>query len=434
VAIESLLVIRDAKVVATLERRTPEDIRLVFEPELVAHAQGQPTISTSLLVRKEPYFREQLLPFFDGLLPEGGARLRLARTFRLDETDVFGLLREIGRDCAGALSIVPAGTDVAAAARERAVEWLTKDQLRRTIDDLGERPLGVEPGHNIRISLAGVQEKMAVVVDGDRIGLPVGLTASTHILKPSSREQHRGKFVYPALIANEAFCEALASRCGLSAPAVSVRIVAGEPVLLIERYDREWRNGEVERLHQEDFCQALGVRTLYKYETDGGPGFDQYLGLVQAWSSDVATDVDELIDRVAFNYLVGNADAHAKNYSLLQTNRGIRLAPAYDLVSTHAYLRLTTNMATAISGLFDPGALQPEHWRKWFKALDLSTQRYEQRVGDLAERAVAAAPGVRKWVGEQALDHPVVGRIVKLLTERAKRLRAVKEAHSTVKA
>ena len=431
---ESLWVIRDAEVIATLERRTPEDIRLTYDREIVGRERGQPLISTSLVVQAEPYSRERLLPFFEGLLPEGGARLRLARTFRLDETDVFGLLREIGRDCAGALSLVPAGTDLAAESGKSGVEWLTEDELGKTIDELGERPLGVEPAHNIRISLAGVQDKMAVVVDGDRIGLPVGLAASTHVLKPSSREQHRGRLVYPGLIANEAFCELLASRCGLSAPAFSLRMIAGEPALLIERYDRERRDGQVTRLHQEDFCQALGVRTLYKYEADGGPGFDRFLELVRAWSSDVATDVDELIDRAALNYLVGNVDAHAKNYSLLRTRGGIRLAPAYDIVSTHVYPRLTTSMATAISGLFDPGALQPEHWRKWFKSLDLSTQRYEQRLANLAERAISAAPEVRKWIHEQALDHPVVSRIVALIMERAKRLSAVREANKPVKA
>jgi serine/threonine-protein kinase HipA len=161
---------------------------------------------------------------------------------------------------------------------------------------------------------------------------------------------------------------------------------------------------------------------------------DRYLELVRTWSSDAAADVDELIDRVAFNYLVGNADAHAKNFSLLQTDGGIRLAPAYDVVSTHAYPRLTTSMATAISGLFDPGALQPEHWRRWLRSLDLSTQRYEQRVSDLADRALVAAPEVRAWIQEQGLDHPVVTRIVALIAERAKRLRAVKQAPRKVTA
>ena len=426
-ASERLGVVREGTVLATLERLSPDDLRLTFEPQIVDEAQGQPIVSTSLLVRAEPYRRDELLPFFEGLLPEEAVRLRLARRLRLDANDVFGFLREIGRDCAGALSLLP--EDVDPTRRDPGdVVWLDERELAVKISELGERPLAVEPGQDIRISLAGAQDKMAVVAEGPRIGLPRGLLPSTHILKPASREQERGKPRYPALVANEAFCLALAGLVGIRVPTPSLRTIAGEKALLIERYDRVRVDGRVSRLHQEDFCQALGVRTLQKHEADGGPGVDRYLELVRRWSSDVANDVDELIDRIGFNYLIGNADAHAKNFSLLYSADGIRLAPAYDVLSTHLYTALSKEMATSVAGIFDPGALKPLHWKRWLTTLDLSSQRYGTRLADLAGRVQGALPDAHRWAQERDIDDPHLRKLDEVVAERAKRLGGLRRA------
>lgn len=426
-ATERLRVVRDGTVLATLERQSPEDLQLTFEPRIVADAEGQPIVSTSLLVRAEPYRRDELLPFFEGFLPEEAARLRLARRLRLDANDVFGFLREIGRDCAGALSLLPEDADPSSTDQDDVV-WLDESALAEKIRELGERPLAVEPGQGIRISLAGAQDKMAVVIEGERIGLPRGLFPSTHILKPASSEQDRGRPRFPALVANEAFCLAFAGLVGIGVPTISVRTVAGEKALLIERYDRVKIDGRVSRLHQEDFCQALGVRTLQKYEADGRPGVDRYLQLVRDWSSDAANDVDQLIDRIGFNYLVGNADAHAKNFSLLYSLDGIRLAPAYDILSTHLYGALSKEMATSVAGIFDPGALKPLHWRRWLASLDLSYERYGARLADLADRARTALPDAHRWAQERDIGDRHLKRIDELVAERATRLDALRRA------
>jgi serine/threonine-protein kinase HipA len=424
---ERLRVIREETVLATLERRSPDDLRLTFEPRIVEEAAGQPIVSTSLLVRAEPYRRDELLPFFEGLLPEEGARLRLARRLRLDANDVFGFLREIGRDCAGALSLVP--EDLAPNKAELGqIAWLTELELAQKINELGEHPLAVEPKQNIRISLAGAQDKMAVVVQGKRIGLPRGLVPSTHILKPTSREHERGKLRFPALVANEAFSMTLAGLVGIRVPTLTIRTIARENALLIERYDRASVDGRVIRLHQEDFCQALGIRTLQKYESDGGPGVDRYLDLVRRWSSDVANDIDQLIDRVGFNYLIGNADAHAKNFSLLYSSDGIRLAPAYDILSTSLYPALSTEMATSVAGIFDAGALKPLQWRRWLKALDLSSDRYGTRLADLADRIQEALPQAHRWVQEAGIEDRRLRKIDEIVAERAKRLSGLRRA------
>lgn len=210
----------------------------------------------------------------------------------------------------------------------------------------------METSEDIRISLAGVQDKLAVVVNpSGRIGLPRGTTPSTHILKPASTERRgrRGdRLAYPALVANEAMCLTLARHAGIEVPELQVLNVDDEPALLIARYDRRGLDGRLVRLHQEDFCQALGIPSRQKYEADGGPGLGQALDLIRRYSSQVVEDTDAFVDRVAFNYLIGNCDAHAKNFSLLYARDGTRLSPAYDLLSTEVYDHLSRKMAMSI--------------------------------------------------------------------------------------
>jgi serine/threonine-protein kinase HipA len=270
---------------------------------------------------------------------------------------------------------------------------------------------------------------MAVVVESERIGLPRGTTPSTHILKPTSAARlgrRNERLAYPGLVANEAFCMVLAGRAGLTTPTLDVVEIDGDPALLIERYDRATRAGAVVRLHQEDFCQALGVPSRLKYEKDGGPGLREHLRLLDQRSSDVLTDIPALIDRVAFNYLVGNADAHAKNFSL-EHEPDSRLTPAYDVLSTYVYEHLTKNMATAINGMYDSRAIQPVHWRREIARLGLNTRLYAQRLADLADRVERALPEARGWVQQRSLSDPRLDRVVELIERRSVVLRAVRE-------
>lgn len=407
--------------VAELCREAGGELSLRYQPEVVQRLLGGVLVSASLPVRSEPYRTQELLPFFDGLLPEGQARRQLARRLRLDETDVFGFLREIGRDCAGALSLVPEGEDPDAGRPD--VDWLDGEDLEEEVGDLVSRPLGVEPARGVRISLAGAQSKLAVVVSPEgRIGLPRGTAASTHILKPGSVERWGLGPAYPGLVANEAFCLCLARRLGLEAPAVSVIRIGGEPVLLIERYDRVVGVEGVERLHQEDFCQALAVPAYRKYEADGGPGLRDMIELIRRLSIRVTRDLDLLVDRVVLDHLVGNADAHAKNFALLYTPEGPVLAPAYDVISTAVYPHLARPSAMAIGGSYEPEDLSPEGWREGLAALGLSPRRYRGRVAELVRHAQLAAGEVRDWLAEENIDGPPVAAIEQLIRRRAGRL------------
>jgi serine/threonine-protein kinase HipA len=426
---ERLSVVYETQVVATLERGDDGGQELTYTELAIELAEGRVLLSASLPVRREPYRQRELMPFFDGLLPEELVRQRLATRLRIELSDTFGFLREIGRECAGAFSIIPEGVDPVAAENE-GVAWLSKEDLAATIRDLAARPLGIEPAQDIRISLAGAQAKLVVVVADGRIGLPRGTTASTHILKPASqvlRERSR-RPAFPGLVANEAFCMKLAELSGLNVASVELMTIDTEPAIIIPRYDRELVEGHSRRLHQEDFCQALGVPGYRKYEKDGGPGLPEYLDLIGRHSSRVVDDEPELIQRIAFNYAIGNADAHAKNFSILYPELGVaRLAPAYDLISTYVYGHLTHDMATSINGMYDSRALQPIHWQREFVRLGLRERLYAGWMSDLADRVEAAVPDALAWIDGEGLGNRVVDAIVAVVNERLAILRGVQQ-------
>lgn len=427
---ERLWVLLDQEPVADLDRVDDAHLAFTYRPEVVERDRDRALLSISLPVRAEPYADAALLPFFEGLLPEGSALDRVARTLRLDPGDVFGLLREIGRDCAGAVSVVPEGTDLRAEQRS-GTRWLDENALARHVRELTARPLAIDPAGGIRLSLAGAQDKMVVVVAPDgRIGLPRGTTPSTHILKPASlqREPRSGDLLLPALVANELFCTLVAHHAGVVTVNVSILSIEGSPALLIERYDRTRRGDAVQRIHQEDMCQALAVRSFRKYEEQGGPGIDRFLRIIRRWSVDVATDQDEMIDRIALCYLIGNADAHAKNFSLLHAAEGIRVAPAYDLLSTHVYGHLDKRMATAINGLYDPERLRPIDWKRGLTRLHLSAGYYADRLSRLADRVEAAIPRAREDAARWDIRDDVLGRIASLVSSHADVLRGVRTA------
>jgi len=411
---ERLLVLFDQQLVGFLDRDNGV-VSFTYAPEVIRQLEGRILISASLRVRSRPFTQTELLPFFAGLLPEGESRQRLATQFRLDYNDVFGLLRELGRECAGALSIVPEGIDLAAIAQE-GVDWLDEASLTKLVMEMGTRPLGVDPERDIRISLAGVQTKTVLVVAGTRMGLPRGTTPSTHILKPAPREQ------FPDLVSNEAFCMRLARLAGLNVSDADVIQIGGSPALLVRRYDRENQTDRVKRIHQEDFCQALRVPSDRKYQADGGPDLRRMVDLLNRVSSDVGTDVDEFISRIGFNFLIGNADAHAKNFSLLYSN-GPRLAPAYDLISTELYPNLTKAIATSIGGEYRPQQITADQWKREFVRLDLNFQRYAQRLAELADRVLKAIREAHAWLEQQGAAAARLDAIAEIVETRAKTLR-----------
>jgi len=292
-------------------------------------------ISLSLPLSSEAYENDRARPFFANLLPEEKIRQAISRTLGISAKNDFALLEAIGGECAGAISVWPTERQVAL---QESYRHLPLTELERLTEAMPARPILIA-GDGVRLSLAGAQNKVPVYMDGKEVFLPEGGASSSHILKPQIRELHE-------TVENEAFCMMLAQRVGLPVPKAEVLPIGETTAYLVERYDRvRGTNGQLLRIHQEDFCQALRYLPTEKYEGEGGPSFAKCFRLIATQSTSALKDQIALIRWLAFNLLVGNSDAHAKNISLLFTDGGIQLAPFYDLMSTVIYPRLTRKIA-----------------------------------------------------------------------------------------
>src|SRR5262249_17031605 len=250
--------------------------------------------------------------------------------------DTIAILDAIGRDTAGALSIGSPGS--ASPGGWHVVP--NEAALERIITELPNKPFLVGDD-GVSMSLAGVQNKIGVAVDAQgRICIPHDGTPSTHILKPDSDRLFGG-------VQNEALCLVLARRCGQTAPPVTTGRAGKRSYLLVTRYDRIEQGGRWRRLHQEDFCQALGKPPSAKYEANQtgikGPTLADMFALTR--NAMQATDVLKLLDHVLLNVLACNTDAHAKNYSLMISGKGFTLAPIYDVMCAAAWEGITRNLA-----------------------------------------------------------------------------------------
>lgn len=375
----------NADLAGLLEQDDGGSLAFRYHPDWLA-APGAVPLSASLPLHPEAFRRRECRPFFAGLLPEEGQRRQIARAVGVSERNDFALLEKIGGECAGAVSLMPPGErppDIA----DRIYQPLTPDELADKLAALPKRPLlAGEAG--VRLSLAGAQSKLAVAIQDGNCLLPLHGAPSTHILKPPSP-------FFGHLAENEWFCLRLAAAIGLDVAAASLGGSEGARFLMVQRYDRRRReDGTVERLHQEDFCQALGIPPEMKYQQEGGAGLRQCFELVRAVSAAPAVDVLRLFDAVVFNFLIGNGDAHGKNFSLLHADGRTRLAPLYDLVCTQVYPDLDTRLAMKIGHERDPERVSREDWRRCIAEAGLGAAPAFRRATALA-RAVRQA--VKDW-------------------------------------
>ena len=316
--------------VAVVEKERKNRLRLSYTEEALAtYEGGTPLLSLAFPLTRDRYPNGVTRAFLDGLLPEGEPRRAIAEDLGLPANDVFGLLAALGQDCAGALVILPEGDPSPPEPTTRTAEQLSADDLGELVANLRSAPLGID--RNVRLSLAGVQEKLLLtrLPDGTW-GRPVGGTPSTHILKPEIER-------FQNTVENEAFCMRVASHLGLAVARVETIPVDERPVLVVERFDRSVDpDGTIHRVHQEDFCQAMGVPPDRKYEQDGGPTLARVARVLQDVADPSAPA--RLLQALTLNVALGNCDAHGKNFSLLHTEPGVlRLAPLYDLLSTRLY-------------------------------------------------------------------------------------------------
>lgn len=366
-------------------------------------------------------------PWIANLLPEEGQLAAVARSLGLSRTDSLAILEQIGGDVAGALSFGQPGS-------QRQGEYVPLTEfygepdpgkaLHRHFDDLRVRPFLVgEDG--VRLSLAGGQEKSVLAVlgpdgrpkpglgqEGDRIAIPMGGAPSTIIVKPDNPRRLKG------IVENEAYCLSLAARIGLEAAEIGTLQAGERTALAVVRYDRAFReDGNVRRLHQEDFAQALGVFPERKYErgTWPGPSLNDILGTggrTWAMSRDVSSGLSgrerlRLLDQVVFNVLVANTDAHAKNYGLLLDGGAGRMTPLYDVSCVLIWEHVNQYFAQDIAGKKrKPGNIAPRHWETIAREAGFNVRHVRERVERMVDAIFVNGPEVASRVSELPGVHP----------------------------
>jgi serine/threonine-protein kinase HipA len=293
---------------------------------------------------------------------------------------------------------------------ETRVRELSERELEEIVTELPRRPL-MAGREGLRLSLAGSQSKLPVLIREATIALPLGNTPSTHIIKPEPER-------FPGLVANEVLCMTLARAVGLNVPPVSNRPVGNKPCIVVQRYDRFIdANGSVTRVHQEDFCQALGFPPERKYQQEGGPLLRDCIGLLREWSTVAALDIRDFLDGLVFNVLIGNADAHGKNYSILYRKGDRRIAPFYDLVCTLAWPELSKTPAMKIGKSESIETITPAHWQKMAQECRVGWPMLRERIADLCGKTIEGLKS--KEVLAASNDLAMAERVADIIQERA---------------
>ena len=356
---------------------------------------AQAALSVRLPVRPlMTYGHRETLVFFDNLLLESDTRDELARVRQDDRTDVAGLLGRVGGECAGAVSVWTPGAERPTTATYRA---LSEPALAALFDERhGERLTAAML--ESRQVMSGVQRKLVLRRWNDTWQLPLDGAAGTHIIKRASGR-------YDGLVANELACLAFYRALGLAVPAahaIASEDDSTEPTLIaIERYDRieatptDARSlPPITRVHQEDMCQVTGRLPRRKYQRDGGPGVRDLADAIRRYSVRPAIDLQELLTAVVANVCLGNGDAHGKNFALLHTASGARLAPFYDVVSTEVYPSLSPDLSMRFGHSYQPHTLTTADVQRVAADLGVTPAKVRSTIEQVTTTLQQAMPDV----------------------------------------
>lgn len=401
--------------VGTLFLAGEDDYRFTYDRAVVKREEpGALLLSAALPVRAEPFGPEPSRAYVEGLLPEGARRTRIAAALGIEPTDGWSMIAAIGRDCAGAVRFCPAGEDDP---QPEGPAWLTEGELEALLAP--PRGLGSPaPEVSTGAALAGERDKLALVRDPKRgrWSPPGPGRPSTHVLKLENGE-------YPGLAANEAFCQALADRVGLPAAPARRELICGRPCLISPRFDRARVGMGARRIHQEDFCQALGFpppADIAAGRASGGdadgPGFTEACGLLGALGCRDA--MPALLGAAIFNYAVGNGDAHGKNFALLYEDDRVALAPLHDLTSTAVY-DLPTYTGMVLAGDYDEIAYLFE-LNEAAQECGVEFDSFRAIAAEVAARILEALEPLAEQARAEGWHEPVIDEIVELAGERAR--------------
>jgi serine/threonine-protein kinase HipA len=393
------------------------EIALTYDPDWLSQSSAFP-ISMTMPLRPEAYGAEAIVPWLANLLPEMHLQ-RIGQVLRVSPQDILGILSQIGRDTAGALSF---GYRREGKDSFRVIE--TEDQLAGIIADLPMKPLLVGE-RGVSISLAGAQEKLGVAIVDGRIAIPLDGTPSTHILKPDTATMK-------ASVQNEAFCLTLAGLAGLDVAKVTTGRANARSYVLVTRYDRVAIAKGVQRIHQEDLAQTLGVFPRNKYEYGplagqedlrSGPGLVELFGSVERHVGPGARL--GLLDALIFNTICCNTDAHAKNYSILIGAGGSsRLAPLYDVLCARIWPHITATMAQKLGDRRIGAEVLGSDWQILARSVGLNPARTLERVDELCTKVADQVEAARNIVvAMPAGGHELLDRVVFEVTKSAEIIR-----------
>jgi serine/threonine-protein kinase HipA len=352
--------------VGTIAKEGAAPPQFQYAPEYLAYENARP-ISIHLPLQSEPFSPTATRQYFEGLLPEGFTRRSVAAWIHADADDYFTLLKMLGRECLGAVTILDPDEPPVTAAYDP----LSIEQVRNLANE--GVSVSTELVTKAHLSLTGASGKVGLYLNPEtgRWFLPRGSAPSTHIVKQSHVRLDN-------IVANEQLALTTASRLGIAVPfsfIVNVGEGRDQDVLLAtKRYDRSFARSRrtakgtlmPQRLHQEDFAQALGISAANKYEGENDCYLPKMFELLRRYSANPIVDQMHLWDLIVFNYFIGNTDAHLKNFSLLYDENltAVRLAPAYDLISTSIYPSSTRNMAFKIGDHLSLDEITPEDFKK----------------------------------------------------------------------
>ncbi|MGJ8654804.1 MAG: type II toxin-antitoxin system HipA family toxin [Akkermansiaceae bacterium] len=383
-------------------------------------------LSASMPLAESIFSHSLVEAYLWGLLPDNQSILdQYGKQFHVSSRNVFRLLNHVGQDCPGAIQFIAEDREAELLNtnhhdRIDQIDWLDEDQLDKLIlsirDNQSLQRTAADQG---QFSLAGAQPKTALYKSPltGQWGIPSGLTPTTHILKPALGE-------FDGFAENEHFCLKLAEALGMSVAESEVIHCAGIPVIVVTRYDRFFHEGHCHRVHQEDFCQALGVLPHLKYQSDGGPSINDIAEKIWSISSDAYQDILKLADAIILNYLIVGTDAHAKNYSILSSGKTVtRLAPLYDIASALPYPNIynphKVKFAMKIGTSYKLKQIELRHWHTCAKQLRIKPAQLIARIRHLAEEAPQVAALLEQQLHSKGIKHPVIHQISTAIKQRS---------------
>jgi serine/threonine-protein kinase HipA len=421
-----LVVLLAGQPVGVVRRAAGDRLSFVYDDQW-RDADGAYPLSLSLPLLEREHGDAPIRAYLEGLLPDRTmVRESWGKRFQVSGKNAYGLLAHIGEDCPGAVQFFsPDRASELIASPAGPIEWLNEaeiaERLRNAIEVYGK---GAPVQGNGYFSLAGAQPKTVLYRDGDRWAIPTTALASTHLLKP------------PALglshfALNEHLCMLVAEELGLSVAQSEVLTFDDEIAIVVERFDRVVLDGgSVQRIHQEDFCQALGVRPASRYENEGGPSAIACARLLMQHATGPDDDLGSFVDALALNWVILGTDAHAKNFAFLYQGVRPSLAPLYDIISILPYPDVDylgkARLAMRIGTEYRATRVRRRHWRMFAQALEVDEEPLLERVEALVCDVPAALEGVREHIAGSGVDEPFADQLLGMIDQQVpKRLRAL---------